>query len=58
MSRVCCVGKPLSDARNWAADKGLSVSHNGNFSSLTSYGNDIVNNSVYGLKVTVQRAKF
>ncbi|PMB08146.1 glycoside hydrolase [Fischerella thermalis CCMEE 5328] len=34
------------------------MSQNGNFSSLTPYGNDIVNNSIYGLKVTVQRAKF
>jgi mannan endo-1,4-beta-mannosidase len=34
------------------------MSQNGNFSNLTPYGNDIVNNSVYGLKVTSQRAKF
>ncbi|OKH10996.1 glycoside hydrolase [Fischerella major NIES-592] len=34
------------------------MSQNGNFSNLTPYGNDIVNNSIYGLKVTAQRAKF
>lgn len=33
------------------------LSTNGNFSSLTSYGNDIVNNSIYGLSVgTVKSA--
>lgn len=33
------------------------MSQNGNFSNLTPYGNDIVNNPVYGLKVTAQRSK-
>jgi mannan endo-1,4-beta-mannosidase len=34
------------------------MSQNGNISNLTPYGNDIVNNSIYGLKVTAQRSKF
>ena len=30
---------------------------NGDFSELTAYGNDLVNNPIYGLKVIAKRAK-
>ncbi len=32
------------------------MTQNGNFSGLTPYGNDLVNNPIYGLKATAQRA--
>ncbi|NJM19230.1 MAG: glycoside hydrolase family 5 protein [Richelia sp. SL_2_1] len=33
------------------------MAENGDFSNLTPYGKDIVNNSVYGLKVTAKKSK-
>jgi mannan endo-1,4-beta-mannosidase len=32
------------------------MTYNGNFSNLTPYGNDLVNNPVYGLKATAKRS--
>jgi mannan endo-1,4-beta-mannosidase len=32
------------------------MTEDGNFSGLTPYGNDLVNNLVYGLKATAQRS--
>jgi mannan endo-1,4-beta-mannosidase len=45
-------------AWNWWKDgcAKRQISEDGNFSNLTPYGNDLVNNPVYGLSVTAQRS--
>ncbi len=45
-------------AWSWSNDicSNRQMTHNGNFSTLTSYGNDLVNNPVYGLKRTAERS--
>ena len=45
-------------AWSWWKDNSArrQMTSNGNFSGLTTYGNDLVNNATYGLKATAQRS--